>query len=164
MKHLVIADAPLAPIPGHTNYFINRHGLVWSALSSKFLKLQFDKRGYPTVKLANKNKTVHRLMAKTYLSEYCDSLQVNHINGVKTDNRLENLEMCTNDENMKHAYKEGIRLNKSGEHASNAKLSASDVQTIRELLINTTHKEIAKKFGVDRTTITAINRGKNWTK
>lgn len=74
-----------------------------------------DFKGYLRVRLksprysknADKRKPykVHRLVAMFYLKDYNNSLQVNHKNGVKTDNRVENLEMVTNSENALHAWR-----------------------------------------------------------
>lgn len=53
----------------------------------------------------DKTFSIHRLVAQTFLSNYDDNLQVNHIDGVKSNNRIDNLEMITPSDNMKHAYK-----------------------------------------------------------
>lgn len=80
---------------------------------SKLLNKQVNNVGYEYVILSNeivkhKTLTVHRLMAKTFLDDYFDTLDVNHINGIKTDNRIENLEMATHSENIKKRYEIGI--------------------------------------------------------
>ena len=80
---------------------------------SKLLNKQVNNIGYEYVILSNeivkhKTLTVHRLMAKTFLDDYSDTLNVNHINGIKTDNRIENLEMVTHSENIKKRYEIGI--------------------------------------------------------
>lgn len=68
-------------------------------------------RGYNTVILCNtqkKNKRICRLVAITFIDNLNNKSQVNHINGVKTDDRIENLEWVTPKENMKHAIDTGL--------------------------------------------------------
>ncbi len=67
-------------------------------------------KGYLTIKISQNNKSkkylIHRLVCITFLSNVENKKEVNHINWIKDDNRLENLEWCTRSENIKHNYKE----------------------------------------------------------
>ena len=79
----------------------------------KKLKPGIDKDGYLRITLTNNGKRksycVHRLVARAYLKDYNEQLQVNHKNGKKTDNRVDNLEMVTLQENIKHSIKIGLK-------------------------------------------------------
>ena len=84
-------------------YQVSSLGRVYSLLSKKILKQQNNNRGYPLVSLSkngvNKRKSVHRLEWEAFNGSIPDGMQVNHINEIKTDNRLENLNLMTPKEN-----------------------------------------------------------------
>lgn len=77
------------------------------ALSPKILKPHILTTGYAQVQGARRQKhTVHRLVACAFVEGFASDLVVNHKNGVKTDNRPDNLEWVTSSENIRHSYRE----------------------------------------------------------
>jgi hypothetical protein len=94
-------------------YWIHDDGRVWSDRSGRFLKVG-NSCGYCRVVLvSNKGygKYIHRLIAEAFIDNPENKPQVNHINGVKHDNRIENLEWATAKENIQHAYDTGLANN-----------------------------------------------------
>lgn len=94
------------------NYEVSNKGRVRNRLTGSILKGAIDKTtGYLKVGLyKNKvgfTKPIHRLVAETFLGLFIN-LDVNHKDGNKLNNELENLEWCTRSDNMKHAYKIGL--------------------------------------------------------
>ena len=96
-------------------YFVNELGEVESRFPGKKihrLKPKKDRAGYHSVTVLEggkkHSKFVHRLVAEAFLYNQYNKPEVNHINGIKTDNRLQNLEWVTHSENMQHAHDTGL--------------------------------------------------------
>lgn len=99
-----------------------------NTIPEKILTDQIDKPGYCRVIFHDhKRYSVHRLVCTAFIKNTEGKPQVNHKNGIKTDNRLSNLEWVTRSENSKHAYKTGLQ-----EPTRICKLNDSDVLLIRK--------------------------------
>lgn len=119
---------------------------------SKEIKTIID-NGYFRVSLyiGTKKNTLrlHRIIAIAFINNIENKPQVNHINGIKTDNRVENLEWCTSSENVTHAYKNNL---------IKTKLSKKDVIDIFN--DNNSQRLIAKKYNVSQGIISRIKNKK----
>lgn len=129
---------------------------------TKILTQQTTRRGYLEVKISisGKTKTVlsHRLIAEAFLGDG-KRLTVNHLDGNKQNNRIENLQFCTDSENKHHATKLG--LYERGSNRYNSKLTESAVLEIRSNSTDT-HSALAKKYKVTQPIITRIKKRQTW--
>jgi hypothetical protein len=139
-------------------------------VAGRILKPATDVRGYFRVafKLNNGKLTtykVHRLVAKAFILNLENKPEVNHINGIKDDNRVENLEWCTGSENSLHAYKNGLIQPKRGEKNGNSKLTDKQVLEIREKYIPHIYpsRKLGIEYGVNKSIILDIVNRKIWT-
>ena len=106
-------------IEDSSNYEVSNEGIIRNKTTKKELKGRITKNGYLQVSLKidkdNKfsNRYVHRIVALAFLlNDDKEKNQVNHIDGDKTNNKVENLEWCTQEENQKHAWVNGFSINK----------------------------------------------------
>ena len=109
------------------NYEVSSDGRVRNRKTKKELKQNIDSRGYYRVCLSSgargsqKVKSVHRLVAETFIDNISNKEQVNHINGNKLDNNINNLEWVTPKENIKHAIETGLSNVKNSSKKANQK-------------------------------------------
>ena len=102
-------------------------------------------------------KSFHRLVWESFHGPIPKDKCINHKNGIKLDNRLENLEVVTPAGNLQHAYDTGLKVSKRGADHQRAKLTISQVRKVRKLLsTGKSQWRIAALFGVHQCTISDI--------
>jgi len=130
----------------------------------KIKKSTYNTKGYLQTGLTKdtiyKTHKVHRLVAMVFLDNPCDKSQINHIDGVKDNNNLTNLEWSTASENTIHAYSTGLLVQPVGSKHFASKLTEKQVIEIRNT--EGVHRIIAEKYGVTRNLITMIKNRKIW--
>ena len=163
------------PIEGFEDYYeVSNMGRVRSKdrvavdgrhCKGKVLKPISNSGGYCCIGLhidgGVQKKFIHRLVAEAFIGNSENKPQVNHKNGIKTDNRVENLEWVTVSENIKHAYKVlGKKPAWLGKKSINRKLTDSQAEEIRK--DNRPQIKIAEDYGVSCRTIGRIKTGESY--
>lgn len=116
-------------IKGFPRYAVRKDGTIINKKTGCVMKGKTTKEGYKEVSLQSdegqKSLLVHRLIAEAFCKRSAGTTEVNHINGVKSDNRAENLEWVTHGENLRHAFENGLMSN----NATPREVIAQDMQT-----------------------------------
>lgn len=155
-------------IDGHiTEYSVDFLGNIYSnKFNKKKLLSQNDIKGYKMCYLYVNGKRydilVHRIVANHFIENIDKKEQVNHINGLKDDNKYTNLEWATQSENIKHAYDNKLMI-KTYKDCYNSLLNFTQVKDIRKRLLTTeTQRSIAFHFNVSEQCISSIKHGKSY--
>ncbi|MFA7361987.1 MAG: NUMOD4 domain-containing protein [Candidatus Kapaibacterium sp.] len=136
--------------------------------NEKILKQCFDSKKYLMVLLTKETKKkftkVSRLVAIAFIPNPENKPQVNHIDGIKINNNVENLEWCTNQENIWHAFRTGLMNSARGEGVSLHKLKEIDINRIRKMADSGYFSLIAisKIYNVYPCTIRCVVIKKTW--
>lgn len=133
----------------------------------RILKATSGSNRYLTVDLYGNGEhrmmLVHRLVAKAFLPHDPERLEVNHKNGIRHDNRVENLEWVTCSENHRHAFRSGLRTPTRGEQCPQHVLNEATVKLIRERRSRgETTIAISTSLGIRPTTVYAVTQRRTW--
>jgi hypothetical protein len=165
------------PIPNFSRYEASNKGRLRSlnykrSGKTQVLKPAASNDGYlKTVLLNNegvyKSWTVHLFVCLAFYGDKPKGLEINHMDGVKTNNSINNLEYCTHQENVKHSFNMGLQKPKTGELNGMSKLTYENVKEIRIAKKNGGRywgrNELAIKFNVTAKHIQDIaNNSKLW--
>ena len=144
-----------------TNSYINAHAIYGTAKHKELLRNPLPAaRGYLRTVLTDLNKKqhyiqIHRLVAQAFIPNPNRLPQVNHKDGNKKNNHVDNLEWCTNDENRKHAIETG--LIKYRDQLPNSKIKTNQIQELVELINSgLSQKKVGLLFGVCQQTVSKI--------
>ena len=162
------------PIIGfESHYSVSSEGRIMrtakggAAQPGKILAINRDKQGYVRQNLSMNciqyPRKVHRLVADAFLGGIPTGFTVNHINGVKHDNRVENLEVISRGKNIEHAFRVIKTQSVAGERNPKAVLTNAKVIEMRARLANgATLMELAREFGVSKSTASSIKTNSFW--
>jgi len=156
-------------IQGYEGYYqVSNRGRVYSIRSKIIMSLWTCSWGYKSVAFhvgKKKTFTVHRLVAMAFIGDIPPKYVVNHKDGIKTNNRVDNLEIISKSEDVLHALRIGL-MNRDnvpkGENHNFAILTQKKANEIRILKPYYTQKELGKKYGVHESTISDIIHKRTW--
>ena len=151
------------PIRDAPDYDVSSNGGIYSRKRNIVMKVQTDGWGYPRVSLLNNGhkstKYVHRLVADAFIKNPLNKPEINHIDGNKLNNRIDNLEWVTRSENEIHAFKTKLNDRSSYDAGKNKKkVTISETGETFESIT-----ECSKKLGCSHTAIINCLQGKSKT-
>lgn len=164
-------------VSGYQDYKVSDDGQIMSFKKSPdgvLLNPSKNNKGYMTVTLFNNgnhsSRHIHRLVACAFIPNPNNYPQVNHKNGIKTDNRVENLEWVTASENIKHAYSKLGKISPFSyeggrKHTFESMYPNSSVTYEQVVLIKNTNIDphiTAKALGINVQTVHAIRAGRRF--
>ena len=150
-------------IANFNDYLVSDQGRIKSLKHGKerILKPGLIGNGYYAVGIGGKTTSVHQLVALYFVENTRNVPFINHKNGIKTDNRADNLEWCTRSENIQHAYHTGLNKNRGIRHKLH-KLTQDQVDFIRDSVGSFSRKDIALMFNITQGEISNILNGRCW--
>lgn len=160
-------------IPGYEGiYQVSNTGLVKRIKTSKGARagrilVPGHDRGYPSVNLLTngkyKHRKIHQLVMLAFVGDRPAGIEVNHKNGIRHDNRLENLEYLTKQENITHSV-QVLHSHRRGVDKPNSKLNDFAVREIRRLYSEggISHAQLAKRYGVNSVSILHVIHRTTW--
>jgi hypothetical protein len=155
-------------IKNYPNYYLTLTGKVFNLKTMKWLNPFIANNGYYSVCLYNENggkyKLLHRLIMETYVENIDGKKYVNHIDGVKTNYSIFNLEWCTHSENMQHSWENGLsktsdKQRENGRNTIHIALKASNEAKRKKVIdlsngkIYNTTNEAALELGYKKPTL-----------
>ena len=148
-------------------YEVDKEGRVYRIGTVKEKYQSVNRDGYKVVRLYKNNKstakTVHRLVALAFLPNPENKPCVNHIDGDKTNNKLENLEWVTYSENTIHSFNNGLQIPLKGEDCPTSKYTNEQVHEVCKLMEQGLRNiEITEKLGFPKTLLKNIRNGSSW--
>lgn len=147
------------------NYVAFRNGMIFN-LHGKRMIGGVNRSGYRQGIFNGRNIDHHKIIADCFIPNPDNFRDINHKNGNKLDNQVDNLERVTHSENVIHAFETGLAKKQLGENHHSHKLTRKDAEYIQSVYSKRDPHfgatALASKFGVDRTTISDVVNGRTW--
>ena len=152
------------PVIQNPKYEVNYRGEVRSVATGKTLAQQACRKGYLSLKLQGKRVKIHRIVMASFYGEDKREMTVNHKDGVKTNNHVQNLEWMTSAENVKHSALIGLRNYNKKENHPRYKTTPGVVSKITDLKKRGYgNTEIGKIVGLSRGVVWKVVKGRHFS-
>jgi len=152
-------------IPGYPNYSISIEGIVYNTKKNKQLKPVLSNVGYLKVTLCNngtrRDFSLHRLIGIAYIENPNNYPMINHKNGIKSDNRLDNLEWCSASQNIQHAFDMGLKKQTHRQGKIASEIHSKPVIDLQTGIFYSSVREAAKLLGMNKNTLYGYLLGNN---
>ena len=148
----------------NTKYKITRSGKLLNSKTYRIMKPSLCSEGYLLVGINSKTKSLHRLIAETFIPNPLNLPCVNHKDGNKLNNKVSNLEWCTYSSNTLHAFKNNLQKPKQGSEVYCSLLNEDIVKEIRIKYATNlyTQEQLAIMYNTDQTNVSLIVTNKSW--
>lgn len=156
----------------YDRFEVSNNGKIRNSANKHIYKTVINKNGYEQVcvSLGGKDKKkifrIHRAVAETFIPNPNNKRAVNHIDGNKSNNYVDNLEWVTDSENMFHAFNTGLAKTSKGIENANSKLSKEDIMYIKTMYMPRNKqygsRALGRKFGVDHMRILDVVKGRTY--
>ena len=174
IQQIVKADEIWRPLVGFKislRYEVSNYGQLasldyWHKEGRRKIRpLQTSKKGYLRTTIQGRVIQMHRAVALAFIPNPCGYDQVNHKDGNKKNNHVDNLEWCNSKINVQHSLKTGIANRAKGERCRTAYLNEQSIRKIRSEYkphVRGLRDSLAKKYGTTAGNIKTIIAGKSW--
>lgn len=164
-----VAEHGLNPDNGvvyENNYVAFKNGMIFNLHGKQMVGGVNKKSGYRHGIFNGRNRDHHKVLADCFIPNPHNLRDVNHKNGNKLDLHISNLERTTHADNVLHAYRTGLERKRYGEEVPTHKLTKNYAEYIRTMYKrydrNFGSGALARKFGVDKSTILDVVKGETW--
>lgn len=148
----------------NSNYEVNSLGVVRNKKTKKVISQQRCRKGYWSVKLQGVRTRIHRIVLASFCKNNRRDMTVNHKDGVKDNNSIENLEWMTNAENIKHSAMIGLRNYNKEESHPNFKITKEVALKVLELKADGhSNPQIGQIMGLSRGAVWRVVRGRHFS-
>lgn len=141
----------------------NSKGRKWNRSHPNKIAGNLDEKGYIRLWYEGRHQRAHRIIALKFIPNPDNKPEINHKNGIKHDNRLNNLEWCTTSENIQHSFDTGLNVGIKRDCQVNMKISSEDVETIRKVFVKGSKtygaRALAREYNVSHTCILNALKG-----